>query len=320
MKHRVILVLLLGLPAMPVHSQSTARLEGRIIHAEGRPTGGVALSFGPYGTTIARSDGFFTHHFPEGTAEATVQIEDQGWTVLYPRNGRVVIPADEDVVIEIVVGDPIEEVLARSLAEKHQQLLAGLSGLGAEQEQIRTALESFLEELRQRVDLDEAEFQRALDNAAERREHYPAIAAALNDYTLRAADVRDAFRLLAELAIRNPGVIHTLDSTLLAYNDAYRTIHNRRPAFEQAVADFWQNERITAELRAVFDYAEGDVHRTHILQLNDSIVTLHELAAGRDRNGAEVSADIRRIVDGLDPRLAELERRTERILQSLFTD
>lgn len=320
MMRRLLLMLVLSLLSPTAKAQDTARLEGRIIHAEGRDTGGVALSFGPNGTTVTRSDGFFTHHFPEGTADAIVQIEDQGWTVLYPPNGRIVIPANESAVVEIVAGDPVEEVIARTLAAKHQQLLAGLTGLGAEQEQIRMVLESFLEEVRQRVDLDEAEFQRALDNAAERREHYPAIAEALSDYSLRANDVKDAFGLLAELAIENPGVIHTLDSTLLTYNDAYRTIHNERSAFEQAVAAFWQNERTTAEFRALMDYAEGDIHRTHILQLNESIVALHELAAGRDRNGARTAADIRRILDGLDPRLSELDRRTERMLQSLFTE
>lgn len=316
----LLLISLLFCTPNSASAQETVRLEGRMIHAEGKDTGRIGLSFGPFGTTVTRSDGFFTHRFPVETSEATLEVLEEGWTVLYPRNGRIVIPATEDVVVEVVVGDPIEEVITRTLAEKHQRLLAEMTGLGAEQEQIRAVLESFLEEVKRRVDLDEAALERAIDGAAERNEHYPEIAEALSNYALRAKDVQDAFRLLADLAGENPGVVRSLDSTLLAYNNAYQTINNRRAAFEQAVAAYWQNERLTAEFRALMDFAAGDVHRLHILRLNDSIVALHELQAGSGGDGAEVADDIRRIVSDLEPRLAELDRRTERMLQALFTE
>ena len=300
--------------------QETVRLEGRLIHAEGRETGRVELSFGPFGATVTRADGFFTHRFPAATGEATLEVLEEGWTVLFPRNGRVAIPASEDVIVEVVVGDPIEEVITRSLAEKHQRLLAELTGLGAEQEQIRTVLESFLEEVRQRIDVDEAELERAIDSASERRRHFPEIAEALRNYVLTSRDMLDHFTLLVEHATKNPAFISQLDSTVLAYNDAFSTIHNERAGFEQAVAAYWQDERLTAEFQALMDYAEGEVHRAHMLRLNESIVALHELAARARRDGDAVAQDIRRILGELGPRVGELDRRTERMLQALFTE
>lgn len=305
-------------------AQPTVRLEGRLIHVEGQNTGSVGISFGPFGTTVTRTDGFFTHVVPSETAEVTLEILERGWTVLYPRNGRIAVPRNSGVIVEVVAGDPIDQVITRTLAEKHQSLLMELTNLGAEQDQIRAVLENFLEDVKARLDLDEAEFRKAIDLAGERNERYPAIASALANYVLEARDVKDAFRLLAELAVANPEVVQSLDSTILDYNDAFETINNQRLEFEQAVAAYWQNERLTSEFRALMDYALGDVHRSLILRLNESLVGIHQLpqvrGSRRRERAAELSNEINRIVEELEPRLFELDRRTERMLQELFTE
>lgn len=324
MRRLCVLVLMGVLVPAVAAAQETVRLEGRLIHAQGLATGRVGLSFGGFGTTLTRADGSFTHTFPADAGEAVVAVLDNGWAVLYPPGGHIPIPRTEGVTVDVVVGEPMERVLAAAVAEKHERLRTDLLELGAGQEQIRTVLDEFLAEVRTRMDLDEAELRRAVDLAAERTERYPQIASALKDYVLKAQDVKDAFRLLAELAVRNPGVVQSLDTTILAYNEAYETLNNERPGFEQAVAAYWQNERLTAELRSLMDYALGEIHRALILQLNDSLVGIHQLqgasAARREERGAALAREIDFIVAQLEPRLDELDRRTERMLQALFTE
>jgi hypothetical protein len=314
------LLFLLGLPAT-LQGQATVAFHGRLVHVDGLSTGNLRVGFGPYGSTSTRGNGQFQTALPVGVGEVKVEILEHDWVVLYPRDGRIPVPRDADRVVEIVVGESVEAAALRLFAERHERLAAGLNAVGAGQEEIKRVLGAFLKEVTQRLSVDEAALERQIELQRKRGEHYPTLSSTIRSYVLEAKDIKDAFKLYGTIAFTDREAYQTLHRAAEKYNGAFQKLNNERMAYEYQVATYWESEELRSDLRALYDFALGEVHTIRMLQLNESLVTMHQALWGGLRNRQQIrdaQGHISSTVRELELRLPELERRADRVLQYLL--
>lgn len=290
---------------------------GRLIHVDGLSTANVTVGFGGLGSTVVRGSGQFETTLPPGTAEVTVEILDRDWSVLYPRSGRVPVPRDPSTIPEVVVGESVEAATLRLFAERHEKLAMGLEEVGAGQEEIREVLEAFVAEVTDRLAVDATALENEIQLERQRLAHYPALSETITAYIVAAKDLNEYFKLYGDIAFSDRAVYEGLHAAVESYNQVFQRLNNERMAFEFQVATYWESEELRSDLRALFDYALGEVHEIRILQLNRVMPTMGDAVSGRRRDRAAIADAqdrIRRTVEELDLRLAELDRRAERVL------
>lgn len=309
-----------ALPA-PAAAQSTTVLRGRLVHVDGLPTGDVTVTLVGLGATATRGNGHFEAALPRGVAEVTLEVTGQAWVVLYPRGGRVPVPSDAATLVEIVVGQSVEAAALRLFAERHERLAAGLTAVGAGQEEIRGILTAFMHEVSERLDVDAAALAREVELQQKRVEHFPALSATVRRYLTEARDLTNTFQLYGRDGFGDRAAYDGLHAAVQRYNEAFQTLTNERLAFEQQVAVFWESEELRSDLRALYDFALGDVHAMRVLPLNESLAAMRAAQGSRrrDRRAAETAGSrIDAAVRDLNLALPELERRAERVLQFLL--
>jgi hypothetical protein len=314
---RFFVVLLLCLTAASEASAQTILFRGRLVHVDGLSTANVTVGFGAFGSTAVRGNGQFETALPADTRSVTIEILDRDWAVLYPRSGQVSILADPQAVIEIVVGESVEAATLRLFAERHEKLAAGLEEVGAEQDEIRDILQSFVDEVTERLDVNADSLAAEIESERQRLAHYPALSETVSAYVLAARDFNLAFTHYGHAAFDDQAAYMVIYSAIDSYNQAFQKLNNERMAFEYQVAAYWESEELRSDLRALFDFALGEIHDIRILPLNETVATMREAAYGSNRDRAAISAArerIARTVEELDLRLPELERRAERVL------
>jgi len=308
------------LAAATVAGQTTVPFNGRLIHVDGLSTANLDVRFENLGSTTTRPDGQFTTALPGTTSEVRVEIQGQDWVVLYPRGGVVPVPRDPGRVVEIMVGESIEAATLRLFANRHERLAAGLQAIGARQEEMNGVLTGFLQEVTQRLDVEAAALERQIEMRRKRGEHYPELSATIRTYMVEAKDLNTVFRLYGAAGFRDRGAYDALAMAVTRYNGAFQKLDSERMALEYQVREYWESEELRSDLRALFDYALGEVHGIQVLPLNDSLAEMHAALFSRaDRarvRGAQ--ARIERAVEELDLRLPELQRRADRVLQFLY--
>lgn len=312
--------LLLLIPCGPLAAQGAITFRGRLVHVDGLSTASVTVGFGALGSTVTDDRGRFETALPAGTTELSIEIPEHDWTVLYPRDGRVPVPRDPQVMPEIVVGESVESATLRLFAERHEKLAAELANVGAEQGEILDVLQTFVDRVTSRLDVDAAALEREIELQRQRAQHFPTLSATLSAYLLAARNLNEYFKLYGHAAFTDPDAFAGLRDVAAEYNVAFETLSNEQKAFEYQVATYWESEELRSDLRAVFDYALGEVHDIRILPLNGSLVVMRDALGSRRPDRAAIQqaqATIDRTVQELDLRLPELERRADRVLAYL---
>lgn len=292
-------------------------LRGRLVHVDGIATREVRVGLGSYGSTVTNDRGMFEAELPAGVAQVAVEVVGREWTVLYPRGGQVAIPRDPGVAVEVVVGETVEAATLRLFAEQHERLASRLERVGAEQGEIQAVLERFVEDVTARLEMSEAEMRRAIEQEQERLRHYPELSATVSGYLIAARDLNDYFKRYGHAAFEDRDAFEGLRQQAEAYNGAFQKLRSDRMAFEYQVGTYWESEELLSDLRALFDYALGEVHDIRMLPLNASLEVMWAALNARrpDREAVRRAREaIDRTVAELDLRLPELERRAERVL------
>jgi hypothetical protein len=313
---RLALAVVLACPG-PLAAQGSVLFRARLVHVDGLSTSNVRVGFGSLGATVTDARGQLETAVPTGTAELEVQVLDHDWTVLYPRSGRVPVPRDPLVVAEVLVGESLEAATLRLFAEQHEKIASQLSSVGAGQQEITEVLAGFVEQVIDRFDVEEEELRRQIEREQQRLASYPKLSGTVSNYVLKARDLHAYFKLYGQEAFSDRSAFDGLRVAAEEYNLAFETLKNERMSFEYEVATYWESEELRSDLRALFDYALGEIHDVRILPLNESLAVMWDALSARRPDRArvqEAQARVERTVEELDTRLAELDRRAERVL------
>jgi len=284
----------------------------------------MKVRLGPYGTTTPNDGGFFVGAIPAGTSSLSVQVEtgNPGWVVRYP-TGTVAVPRDTLFITDILVAPSVESSLARDHAAESARLRGMLRTAGVSEKLILAAIDRLRSDFSERTNVQAETLRAAERRGSERAEVYPRLSATIEAYTIKAGNVQIAFRYLLEPSFGSDSAFAQLKRAISEYNLAFESLKTQRNGFEKGVTDAWQSERLSADLRALLDYALGEIHSVQILPLNDvlpdvsRVLTRHYRGEEAVSKRAEVNARVKASVVALAVRLEELDRRKIRVMSDL---
>ena len=298
---------------------------GRIVVAAGGPPlRQMTVRLDRFGTATPNDGGFFSAAIPSGTQSIRIQVATGStrWMLRYPTSA-VAVPRDTSFVTDIIVGPSLDETLARDFASSVSRLDANLRSAGAADSQIIAAINSLRREFSTRTNVRIDELRKAEKLSGARAKIYPELSATLESFMIKANNITTAFQYLLEPSFGSDSAFAQLRRAITEYNLAFEALKTGRAAFEDGVAANWQNPAATSDLRAVLDYALGDIHAINVLPLNDVLPDVNRILTGRltgreaQARRAEVMARVRLSVTELRARLDELERRKIRVLGTL---
>ncbi len=311
--------------ASAVARAQTVPFRGRVVMpAGGPPFRQMKIRVGAFGVTSPNDGGFFSSAVPAGTTSVTLQIEtgNSRWIVRYPV-GSVAVPRDASFVTDVIIGPSIEETLSRDYAAETARLRTSLKSAGVADSQVMAAIDGLRREFADRTNVQIDELRRAEQRGNERAQVFPRLAATIEAFAIKANNVEIAFHYLLEPSFVSDSAFAQLKRGITEYNVAFETLKTERGGFEKAVSDYWGNERISADLSALLDYALGEIHAVNILPLNlvvpdVSRILRHEFSGrdAADKRGAVLGSVSTSIV-ALRVRLEEFDRRKLRVLGAL---
>jgi hypothetical protein len=313
-----------ALLVIPVASSAqTILLRGRVVALGRTLPDTLRIRFTGVGDPRMLRGGEFEIEIPANTSEVEVTTSDPAWSIVYPPSGRLPVPRGDARAV-VVVGEPVEQTIARALAERmraSQQILAA-NGLQAER---LSGVEDGIQQILARLDLRVEDLR---DEAARKQrqvEVYPEIAATIERYVAEAKDLNTTLSLLSPGAAKESekirgNLLDGMAEAVTSYSAAWDSIGSRRARFETEVEQFWEEgPLLRRDLASFFDTVIEPLHRNHFFQVNADLVTVQtSIQAGR--SGRDFEQLIERIGSALrtlQPDLAQLETRAARILEQL---
>ncbi len=279
--------------------------------------------------------GEFLLELPPGTTRFTLRVLRPALDVVYPSGGLVSIPADPGATTLIVVGPGTDAVISRALTERDEQLENRLRDYGvrldARQDSLRRDLRDILDallglrqeelpEILSLLRLRENDLRDALEQQRQREIYLPALAAALNDYVLKAKDLQYTFETLGADSHLSRAAAETLQQAMVRYNDAYTVLENGKDTFAQQVRAYWDDPEMSTALQQILTLAQGEIHHDRILPLNGHLVVVQRVFTRSPPDKDEVRDSRRRIADiasELEPRVSRLGDLTAQLLSNL---
>ena len=322
---RVLLIALTAATLFPLSARAQASVfRGRLlISTESVKPGQVRVVLEGLGTSTPSTDGSFSIAIPAGTRTVMLRVESgaEKVQVTYPRN-PVNVPVDPSAVTDIVIGPTLEALLADALGPLLARLESTSRAAGVGDSSIKASIGELTRYVADATRLQVTDLNAEAARAQKRAETFPEISETLERYEIRAGNVHQSFLYVAGASFDNDSAFALLKRTINEYNPARDTLKVRRGSLQQVVSENW-DERRWAELRAVFDFALGDVHDLTIMPMNALIPKIDSVLRKRVRGGAatrmrtEVLSETQRFVRILEPKLEQLRERKTRVLTEL---
>lgn len=169
-----------------------------------------------------------------------------------------------------------------------------------------------------------ADDNNAGEREANRKKYYVEISKALNEFILRAKNLKDGLRFLPDYAYGNKKIAEDLTTLIRDYNQVVDSLKINNDALVEEVSTNWQKPELTEKFRQLLRYAMLDIHETEILVCNEMVMKAMAVANGKiteEHEVAAIKANIRTSmpsrVESMSAKLSQFERNALAFLDDL---
>ncbi len=303
----------------------------------GNPTArSVVVDLPNYGTLVIDSaNGSFSHTLTcerrDDCLVYAVETSDPDLVVVDPCDGRIVIPANENEPVNIRIGTLsscgfVKESAAVGIAverllEEHRDWI------GTQGEELARGIEALLTEFVSSAGIGREEYENSVESQRNRAAIASELLRAATMYIVEIKDVRDQFRLLAELAsLGDPpnstgsrGAVLALGAAIGEYNEAFGSLKPLQDAVISDVRAYWEPDRAESVVQIVnlfYEEALTVIHEGTILTMFDDYLTVQLVHMGPVPTKEKIDDAVRNIGGAaarLDVSIAVLETRYNRL-------
>lgn len=275
------------------------------------------------GTGVSGTDGVFSIPINNSARNVTLVLSKSKLDILYPVGGITPVPKDPDEITNFIIGESPQTVLTRAVARSNNEIKRSLAEVGIKQNLIEEMLSAFRSEIQELTNNRLADLNEQIALDTKRKEVFPQIATAINNYTNEAKDLKDAFKFTSRHAFEDPQALQILTASINNYNDAFEDLNKKHSNYEKMVKDYWENDAKAGAVRDLFNYALGELHSANIFTLNLKIRDINEYYRGGLKASEKktlktmILRDIETSQLQLERRLQELDLRAQTVLTEL---
>jgi hypothetical protein len=327
--NRPIQILLTVLAASTQHSSehlSSTKYTGYIVDLDGKSIEDVRIQFKNAGEPLVLKGGEFEIELGDAFPYQ-ITVTPPQYRVVNPVNG-ILGPQPSNVRITVVLGRSIDSTILDAMATYTAMELNALSKLGIKIDDLREYLRSDVRAaVLKEIHRTDEEFAKEVDRRRVRTSLVSEIGPPIDAYLRAVRDFRDQFEFCFALAAnaKDKAALETLRRTIIAYNEAFGRIYDNQSAFVAKVEALGPGTSVDAlrrEFHSVLAKGLDDVHKDHILQLNDAFMLLQRVFSkdppSRDQvksavdRVAQATKDLRELINTFDKAWQEFKMDLER--------
>ena len=320
----VILIFFISLFAEILFSQ-TIVLKGKVYDDNKNPVKNISLRFNTIGSITTTNSGEFMIELPDELSSVEVETIDKNWLILYPFDNRVLIPADKNNLIKIVVSKTRakKDLSVKEVVKNFKSLESLLTDIGVARDELKNLLENFSQKEANFYNLQKDSIRSAILND-KKNEIFGMISHALLNYVGQIKDSRNDFNLLTQISVYNHEITDAIKKSIEEYNSSVNELKNNKYVFQKDITDYWEDESLADSLLSTINFAIEEIHEPCFLKLNDYILDINRIVTGqisdsKERNKLKQSTSegINSVLKQIDFKVPAIENKVNEIIIKL---
>jgi len=315
--------LLLAIPVLL--SAQSIQLRGKVINDDQKPVSNLQIRFTSYGEAVTTGSGEFLITIPQNVNIVDVVIKDVSWQILYPVDAKIIVPADHNIPVTIIVSE-VNNSGVKSMDEsiiRYAELESLLKNVGATNTELKSFLEKFIELEAKKLEISETKLRQEFERKEKRDTIFTEISPILNEYILRINNLKTIYEMYYEQAFVSNQAVEHLNNTIRVYNPVYDTIYYNQNKWQNDINSAW-DAVLSEKFATSVNYMIDEIHKPYILKLNEYTKLINDVRLKVEKDGkspeelkSEVRTKVSDIMNSLEIKIPILENRFNNLLTRL---
>lgn len=315
--------LLLAIPVLL--SAQSIQLRGKVINDDQKPVSNLQIRFTSYGEAVTTGSGEFLITIPQNVKIVDVVIKDVSWQILYPVDAKIIVPADHNIPVTIIVSE-VNNSGVKSMDEsiiRYAELESLLKNVGATNTELKSFLEKFIELEAKKLEISETKLRQEFERKEKRDTIFTEISPILNEYILRINNLKTNFEMYYEQAFVSNQAVEHLNNTIRVYNPVFETIDYNQNKWQNDINSAW-DAVLSENFATSVNYMIDEIHTPYILKLNEYTKLINDVRLKVEKDGkspeelkSEVRTKVSDIMNSLEIKIPILENRFNNLLTRL---
>ena len=315
--------LLLAIPVLL--SAQPIQLRGKVINVDQKPVSNLQIRFTSYGEAVTTGSGEFLITIPQNVKIVDVVIKDVSWQILYPVDAKIIVPADHNIPVTIIVSE-VNNSGVKSMDEsiiRYAELESLLKNVGATNTELKSFLEKFIELEAKKLEISETKLRQEFERKEKRDTIFTEISPILNEYILRINNLKTIYEMYYEQAFVSNQAVEHLNNTIRAYNPVFDTIYYNQNKWQNDINSAW-DAVLSEKFATSVNYMIDEIHTPYILKLNEYTKLINDVRLKVEKDGkspeelkSEVRTKVSDIMNSLEIKIPILENRFNNLLTRL---
>lgn len=315
--------LLLAIPVLL--SAQPIQLRGKVINVDQKPVSNLQIRFTSYGEAVTTGSGEFLITIPQNVNIVDVVIKDVSWQILYPVDAKIIVPADHNIPVTIIVSE-VNNSGVKSMDEsiiRYAELESLLKNVGATNTELKSFLEKFIELEAKKLEISETKLRQEFERKEKRDTIFTEISPILNEYILRINNLKTIYEMYYEQAFVSNQAVEHLNNTIRAYNPVFDTIYYNQNKWQNDINSAW-DAVLSENFATSVNYMIDEIHTPYILKLNEYTKLINDVRLKVEKDGkspeelkSEVRTKVSDIMNSLEIKIPILENRFNNLLTRL---
>jgi hypothetical protein len=315
--------LLLAIPVLL--SAQSIQLRGKVINDDQKPVSNLQIRFTSYGEAVTTGSGEFLITIPQNVNIIDVVIKDVSWQILYPVDAKIIVPADHNIPVTIIVSE-VNNSGVKSMDEsiiRYAELESLLKNVGATNTELKSFLEKFIELEAKKLEISETKLRQEFERKEKRDTIFTEISPILNEYILRINNLKTIYEMYYEQAFVSNQAVEHLNYTIRAYNPVFDTIYYNQNKWQNDINSAW-DAVLSEKFATSVNYMIDEIHTPYILKLNEYTKSINDVRLKVEKDGkspeelkSEVRTKVSDIMNSLEIKIPILENRFNNLLTRL---
>lgn len=257
--------------------------------------------------------GIFSASLPAATRQVTIRLSDKRYVLLYPPTGKILIPKDNSLVTEIILGTFSTDPYLKQYSTILKQIKDAKAKPGMDITPLLQRLDS-VEALLKKLNYSTSDLMSARERQDGIDLFYPEITTTLRNYLSQANEVKNAFKYTADFALTQQTALTVLIQAINSYNPAIQKLYLTQSAYSKKIIDYWQDTALQKTFEGIADTIINEVTKKTVVKLNDiknriNLYYQNKLPGNREQNQEAIKQEIAFIIPVFIRQLDDLETR-----------
>jgi len=218
--------------------------------------------------------GIFSAEIGSSVKQVKIQTSDQKYVIVYPRDGKILVPKDASLITEIVVANFKSNDYLKEYLTVSKQIKDSIGKSQGQIKSLNTQLDSITSMLH-KLNYTDTDLRSAKEIQEGKDRNIYDITKDLQDYARNTENLVSAFKYVSDYAFSNSSAILQISEAINNYNQAFDRLDGKKTFYQKTIADYWGIEQANS-YQNIINLAVDTLHRNRIYPLRDLLQQLRD--------------------------------------------